>query len=140
MSTDITAWQLVDDFIIPQYDDGQLAEGTFDVLQRVLMILLSETDSARYAFDRDAQRACAFMSAWRQGDISNEADVLRIFSLCQSQVKMAMDSQETDEDPPERQFKSLEILRIVVQPGTVQLRCKLETQADSLLFTLPIPI
>lgn len=139
MSNDITAWQLNDGFVVPQYADGGYAEGNFDVLQRVLCVMLTETDSPRYTFGRTVPRTCPFMSGWRRGDISNEADVYRYFSLCQCYIRAAMEDQSHPDDPPDQKFKSLQLRRIRIDPGVVSLELVLETQGGSLQFNMPIP-
>lgn len=140
MSYDITAWQLVDGYVIPQFDDGGYAEDMFDVLQRVLCAFLTETGSVRYTCGRKSERACPFMSAWRRGEIASETDIYRIFGLCRSYIKTAMETQESRYDPPERRFKDLKLRRVIVYPGSVQLECRLETRADTLEFKLPLPL
>jgi len=140
MSTkDIMAWKLAGDFLVPQYTDGGFAEGTHDVLQRVLYLLLTEVGSKRYTFGRELERASPFMSAWRHGNITNEIQLRSVFALSQAQISMAMAAQEEDTDGPEQRFKKLTLNKIIVQPGTVQLCCTLETHADSLDFILPMP-
>lgn len=139
MSKDITAWKLDGAFLVPEYEDGGFAEGTHDVLQRVLYLLLMEPGSKRYRLGREIEWASPFMSAWRHGEITNEAQLMAIFSLSQAQIGQVMREQEDPDDGPDQKFKKLTLNKVVIQPGTVQLSCTLETGAETLPFILPMP-
>jgi hypothetical protein len=139
MSKDITAWKMEGPFLVPQYDDGGFVEGTQDVLQRVLCLLLMEPGSKRYGLGREVEWACPFMSSWRHGEITNEAQLMAAFTLSQAQISQVMRDQESEDDGPEQKFKKLTLEKIVIQPGTVQLHCTLETGAGKLPFILPMP-
>ena len=140
MPKDIQVWRNQCGYVTPVTDAVDLVEGTAVVLQRLLMVLLTETDSPKFTFGRAAERSCPFMSAWRHGELSNEADIFRVFSLCQPHITTAMQSQETKYDSDDQRFKSLKLQRICVYPGQVHLECTMETRTDKIAFTLPMPL
>lgn len=139
MRRDIKAWRLQGGWVVPDVDADGLADDTFDVMQRVLLVLLTETDSARYTFGKEAQHACSFMSAWRRGEIRHEGDLRRIFTLCLAQIRTAMEDQQTRDDPPSCRYRDLQLLSVHVMPGYVQLEMWLQTHTDDLKFKLALP-
>jgi len=143
MNSDIAAWTLQhtgDDFVIPKYDQSAEVSGIHNVLQRVLCVLLTERGSVKYAFGRKIERACPFMSAWRRGMISSEAEVRSHFMMSHSFIANAIRAEELPDDPPEQRFKKLALTKIVVCPGAVRMYITLETEADKLDCVLPLPV
>jgi hypothetical protein len=137
--SDLAAWKIQDGFVIPVTAAEPAVSGIQLILQRFMKILLTETGSVRYKFGRQTERSCPFMSAWRQGLINSEADLLAQFNLAGSYIRAAMRSMQSHHDPDELKYKDVRCTGLTVQPHTVQMHITLETEAEALELTLPLP-
>jgi len=141
MNNDISAWRVDEnDFVLPWFDDGcDAVNGMDELVQRVMCVLLTEPQSARYSFGRSVERACPFISAWRHGDINTEADVFGQFRLSKSYIVAALRAEAVPDDPPEQRLTDLDLVSIDIQPDVVCLEIVLITEAGRKTIKLPIP-
>ena len=138
-AADITAWKSIDGFVTPQLNGDEYTTGMLSVLQRFMLVFLTEDNSPRYKFGQEVDQTCSFMLAWRGGFIESETAISATFMLCKDAIKQAMKAHETVEVPPDQRFKDVNLINIVIQPGIVQLDIEIKTLTETAVFKLPLP-
>lgn len=131
--------QLLAQQLVRPGDNGQLIAGIQKLAQKVLIILLTKTGSRQYVpsegtdFMLDAQRGM-----WR-----TTADVEASFYSARLDVSRQCQASESDNDPDDERWLSLELNTVILAGDKVTIRMTLTSRAGStytFLTPLSVPL
>jgi len=140
MSTyDLEVWTITPDGeMIASAGTGGRVTGIKKVAQRYMIALLQDLNPAKPKLGRRQPYGSGFLHTMKSGEMRTEMDVMSAFSLAKVQARMAIQDEETDEDPPEERFKASHLLKIEVTPGVMKLHIRIETRTDGIDVIYPI--
>lgn len=111
---------------------GAVITGTIKLVQRFLLILLTEAGSMAYLSGPTVAPGCGFMTDARSGSWRTAADVQQSFYSALLDIKRQLLQLQTADDPLDEQFAGATILGVVLSPvDHAVLRLSLTSQAGT---------
>lgn len=108
-------------------ESGLVITGIRKLAQRFLIELLTEQGSLIY----QPARGSTFMTEARSGTFRTTADVLAAFSSALSDISGNLVREEAEDDPPDEQFASAEVISVSLDNGRVTLVVRVTSEAGS---------
>lgn len=118
---------------------GEITAGIQKLAQWFLLELLTERGSLTYAPDQGTY----FMQEARQGYLRTASDVQGAFARAVYAITLALQDDETEDDPDDERFHSAELLAITVSGTGASLTVRLLSKAGvyrDILLPLPIVV
>lgn len=116
---------------------GALVAGVQKLAQKVLLVLLTEKGSKPYRLDDGTD----FVTAARRGRWRTVADVEQSFYAARVDVRRQVQASETDADPDDERYGSMELLGVTLATGKASIRVELRSRAgDTYTFLTPITV
>lgn len=106
---------------------GTVLTGIAKLAQRVLLELYTEQGSMPFT----PTRGTTFMSAARQGSLRTELDVFQEFAFAAGTIQSNLLGDQTDTDPLDECFGTLELEQVMYSGTTLVLHMTLTSQAGS---------
>lgn len=126
---DLAVWPL-----LPYYSAyGKNISGSEKLVQRFLIELLTPRGSDIYR----SNRGSIFLTEWQNG-ITTEARLIQIFGLAEQQVRLQLQSEETDDDPDNERYVDASILKLEIAAEQVKLYLTVNSQAGTATVILPL--
>jgi len=140
MSTyDLEVWTIAPDGeMIASAGTGGRVKGIKKVVQRYFIALLQDLNPDKPSCGRRQPYGSGFLHTMRAGEMRTEMDVLSSFNLAKVQVRMALQDEETDDDPDDERFTNSSLNKIEITPGIMKLHIRITTRTDSIDVIFPI--
>lgn len=115
---------------------GKVVSGIYKLAQKFLLLLLTEKGSQQYAPDYGTE----FMTQLRSG-VRTTLEAEQVFQSALIDIHRILKSEETDSDPADERYATASTVNILLRPGGVMYRIRLESEAGTArVVLLPIEI
>ena len=138
---DIEGWRADKEGVLrPCYDSGRCVSGTDKLLQRFLIAFLQESKAARFKCGRNETVGTHFMSMLTNGNMRSEMDVFAAFGLSRPMIRMALQGEESHDDPDDERYKDAKLKTIEITPGETILNIVLSSRESDMHIRVPIEV
>jgi len=116
---------------------GVRVQGIRKLVQRFLLLLLTDRGSVRYGRPRQQARGTTFLSQFREG-YNTEADLMAAFDVATFIVKSQLREEESPDDDDSEMLKTAKLEKLILTPKAANLIIRIQSMTDEMRFVLPL--